>query len=79
MTCSTGGQTEIKPGRINTGLVHVHFEEDENHHTGERNVQPDRERPACNPPVHREPARQREKERYQHHRQRDDGKDYVAG
>jgi len=29
--------------------------------------------------VHCEPARQREKERRQHHWQRDDGKNYVAG
>jgi hypothetical protein len=61
------------------GLVRIHFEKDENHHAGDRNVQPNGEGQACDPAVHREPARQREKECRQHQRQRDDGKDYVAG
>src|SRR5207237_2885865 len=61
------------------GLVRIRFEEHENHHAGDRNVEPNGERQACDSAVHREPARQREKERREHHRQRDDGKDYVAG
>ena len=65
--------------RSMSDLVHIHLEEDENHHAGDRNVQPNRERKACDSAVHREPAGQREKERRQHHGQRDDGKDHVAG
>src|SRR4030081_259786 len=61
------------------GLVHIRFEEHEDHHTGDRNVEPDRERPAGDPAVHREPSGQREKESREHHRQRDNRKDYVAG
>ena len=61
------------------GLVRIRFEEHENHDSGDRNVEPNRKRKACDSAVHREPARQREKERREHHRQRDDGKDYVAG
>jgi hypothetical protein len=60
-------------------LVRICFEEHENHDTGDRNVEPNGERQACDSAVHREPARQREKERGEHHRQRDDRKDYVAG
>src|SRR6266516_1172339 len=60
-------------------LVRVHFEEHKNHHAGDRNVEPNGKRETCNSPVHRESARQRQKERREHHRQRDDGKDYVAG
>ncbi len=61
------------------GLVGIRLEEHENHHAGDRNVEPNGERQACDSAVHFEPARQREKERGEHHRQRDDGKDYVAG
>src|SRR5229473_7484504 len=60
-------------------LVRIRLEEHENHHAGDRNVEPNGERQACDSAVHREPARQREKECREHHRQRDDGKDYVAG
>src|SRR5712691_5637833 len=60
------------------GLVRIRLEEHENHHAGDRNVEPNGERQACDAAVDREPARQREKERREHHRQRDDGKDYVA-
>src|ERR1700682_1310608 len=60
------------------GLVHIRLEEHENHHAGDRNVEPNGERQACDSTVHREPARQREKERREHHWQRDDGKNYVA-
>ena len=67
-------------GRVSTrGLIRVGPEEDEYHHAGDRNVEPDGEGKACDSAVHREPARQREKERREHHWQRDDGKDYVAG
>src|SRR5216684_3940269 len=61
------------------GLVRIRLEEHENYHAGDRNVEPNGERPACDSAVHREPARQREKERREHHRQRDHGKEYVAG
>src|SRR6202140_1277171 len=85
--CSARMRRTITPdGRIvNTGksvgggLVRVRPEEHENHTTGDRNVEPDGERKAGDPSVHREPARQREKESREHHRQRDNGKDYVAG
>jgi hypothetical protein len=60
-------------------LVDVRLEEHEDHHAGDRNVEPDGERPACDSAVHREAARQREEECRQHYRQRDDGKDDVAG
>ena len=61
------------------GLVRVRLEEHENHHAGDRNIEPDGERPPRDSAVHGEPARQGEKERREHHRQRDYGKDYVAG
>ena len=61
------------------GRVRIRLEEHENHHAGDRNVEPNGERQARDSAVHREPARQREKQRREHHRQRDDGKDYVAG
>ena len=61
------------------GLVRIHLEESENHHAGDRNIQPNRERQARDSTMHRDSVRQREKERRQHHRQRDDRKDYVAG
>ena len=61
------------------GLVRKLLEEHENYHAGDRDVEPDGERQACDSAVHRKPASQREKERRQDHRQRDDGKDYVAG
>ena len=60
-------------------LVHIRSEEEENYHAGDRNVQPNGERQACDSAVHREPARHREKERRQHHRQRDNRKDHMAG
>ena len=60
-------------------LVRIRFEEQENHHPGDRNIEPNGERPACDSAVHREPPGQREKERCQHHGQRDDGENYVAG
>src|SRR5258708_20585436 len=60
------------------GLVRIRLEEHKNHHPSDRNVEPNGERPACDSAVHRKPARQREKERRQHHWQGDDGKDYVA-
>lgn len=62
-----------------SGLVRIRLEEHKYHHAGDRNVQPNGERHACDSAVHREPARQREKERREHHGQSDDGKDYVAG
>src|ERR1700730_4317102 len=61
------------------GLVRVRLEEHENYHAGNRNIEPDGERPACDSAVHGKPAGQGEKERREHHWQRDDGKDYVAG
>ena len=61
------------------GLVRIRLEERENRHAGDRNVEPNGERQACDSAVHREPARQREKERGEHHGQCDDREDYVAG
>ena len=69
---------KIHAGSI-LGLVRKRLEEHENHDAGDRDVEPDGERQSCDSAVHREPARQRKKERCEHHRQRDDGKDYVAG
>src|SRR5258708_26322374 len=66
-----------QPGSL-LGLVRIRLEEHKNDYAGDRNVEPNGERPACDSAVHHEPARQREKERRQHHRQDDDGKDYVA-
>jgi hypothetical protein len=60
-------------------LIRVCLQEHENHHTGDRNVEPNGEGQTCDSAVHREPARQREEERRQHHGQSDDGEDYVAG
>src|SRR5258705_10833666 len=60
-------------------LVRIHFEEHKNHHAGDRNVEPNGKRETRNSPVHCESAGQREKERREHHRQREHGKDYVAG
>src|SRR6266403_1709823 len=60
-------------------LVRIGLEEHENHDASDRNVEPNGEREARDSAVHREPTRQRKKERREHHRQRDDGKDYVAG
>ena len=60
-------------------LVRIRLEEHENHHASDGNVEPDGERKACDSAVHCEPARQREKERREHHRQRDDGENNVAG
>jgi len=71
--------TLLNPAGSTLSLVRVRLEEDENHHAGDRNIEPNGERQACNSAVHREPAGQREKERGEHHRQSDDGKDYVAG
>jgi hypothetical protein len=42
-------------------LVRIRLEERENHHAGDRNVEPDGERQACDSAVHRESTRQREK------------------
>jgi hypothetical protein len=39
-------------------LVRIRPEEHENHDPGDRNVEPNGERQACDPAVHREPARQ---------------------
>ena len=64
--------------RSTPGSVNVRFEEDENDHAGDRYVQPNRKRQAGDSAVHCEPARQREKERRQHHRQRDDREDHVT-
>src|SRR6267154_93751 len=64
---------------INTESVGIRLEEQENHHAGDGNIEPNGERQACDSAVHREPARQREKERRQYHRQSDHRKDYVAG
>ena len=61
------------------GLVRIRLEQHENHYAGDGNVEPNGECEACDSAVHRETARQREKERGQHHWQSDDGKDYVAG
>lgn len=63
---------------IEPDLVRIRLEKHENHHAGERNVEPNGEREACDSAMHREPARQREKERREHHWQRYDGKEYVA-
>jgi hypothetical protein len=65
--------------RINTRLVDIYLEEHEDHYAGDRNVQPNGERQARDSAVHREPARQREKECREHHRQSDDGKGHMAG
>lgn len=60
-------------------LVGEGLEEHEHHHARDRNVEPDGKRPPRDSAVHREPACQREKKSYQHHGQRDDGKEDVAG
>src|SRR4029077_2807366 len=63
----------LKSGRINPGLVRICFEEDEDHHAGDRNVEPNGESEACDSAVHREAASEREKECREHHRKRDHG------
>jgi hypothetical protein len=45
------------------GLVRIRLEEHENHHAGDRNVEPNGERKARDSAVHLKPAGQREKER----------------
>src|SRR5258707_5413227 len=52
---------KIHAGSI-LGLVRKRLEEHENYHAGDRDVEPDGEGQACDSAVHREPARQREKE-----------------
>src|SRR5260370_14930475 len=59
-------------------LVRIRLEEHENHHPGDRYIEPNGERPACDSAVHREPARQRKKERCQHHRHVPPREDYLA-
>ena len=60
-------------------LVCIEPQEHEHYNSSDRNVEPYGVRPACNSAVHREPARQREKERGENHGQGDDRKNYVAG
>ena len=52
--------------------------EHENHHDGDRNVEPNGVRQLPFGSASRTGS-QREKERREHHRQRDDGRDYMAG
>ena len=65
--------------RATAGSVCVRLEEHENDYAGDRNIEPNGEGKTRDSPVHRESTGQREKERREYHRQRDDGKDYVAG
>jgi hypothetical protein len=65
--------------RMRQLLVRVRLEKHENNYAGDGNVEPDGEGEACDSAVHGEAARQREKERGEHHREREDGKYYVAG
>ena len=69
----------MNPGGSEGGSVRIRPQEHKHHHSGDRNVEPYGVRPACNSAVHREPARQREKERGEDHGQRDDRKNYVTG
>src|SRR5260370_26690757 len=65
--------------RINTGLVGVGLEQDEDGDAGDGDVEPNGESEARDAAVHGEAAREREKERGDQHGQRDDRKDDVAG
>ena len=69
---------EFPPGQ-HLGLVRIRPQEREPDHSRNRHVEPYGIRPTCNSAVHREPARQREKERGEDHREGDDRKNYVAG
>jgi len=70
--------SEFPPGQ-HGGLVRIGPQEHEHRNSSDRNVEPYRVRPARNSAVHREPARQREKECGEDHGQSDDRKNYVAG
>jgi len=60
-------------------LICVNLEEDEDDHAGDRNVEPDREREPSDAAVHGKASAEREEKRRQHHGQRHDGKNDVAG
>jgi hypothetical protein len=54
---SSGATALDQPGPC-LGLVRVRLEKQEDRHAGDRNVEPNGKRPACDSAVHREPAGQ---------------------
>ena len=72
-------ETCPNPIQAQRDLVRVHLKKREDHHAGDRDIEPDGKGDNRDAAVQGEAAGQREKECGEHHGQGDDGEDNVAG